>query len=193
ARMMTERPRALTATREGLPPAVEAVVMRALARSPADRYEGAEQMGAALAQAEQVAQAPASPALPGSPAPMLWPALVAVAIAALIAVAFLAGRWGLPSWVLGMAVALLAAGGVMLVLTSRAERSRRGGRPPGGLAGLLTWRNTALGGVAALVVWASVAFAASAGRTDGGARVIDGTHVAVLPFQNQGDSADDYI
>ena len=52
ARSLTERPRPLTATREGLPSKLNAVVDRALAKSPADRYPSATAMAGALAGVE---------------------------------------------------------------------------------------------------------------------------------------------
>jgi TolB-like protein len=48
ARRFTETPRPLTATREGLPPAVTRTVERALARSPADRFASAGEFARAL-------------------------------------------------------------------------------------------------------------------------------------------------
>jgi TolB-like protein/tetratricopeptide (TPR) repeat protein len=162
-------------------------------------------MAAALAAAAEpgrrAAESPSHGAVPpGSSAagPLLWPALGAVAMLALTAVAFFAGRWGLPAWVLGVAIALLAAGGVMLVLTAQAERRRRDGVALRGAARMFTWRNAALGGIGAVLAWAMVATIASARRTTAtaaadAAAAVEGTHVAVLPFQNQGDSADNYI
>jgi serine/threonine-protein kinase len=52
SRSITETPRALTSTRDSLPPAVDAAVMKALAKTPADRYGTAAEMTAALAAAE---------------------------------------------------------------------------------------------------------------------------------------------
>ena len=133
ARMMTERPRPLASTREGLPGEVDDSVTRALARSPADRYPTAAEFVAALADAELAARTPSRP----------------------------------------------PAGTI---------------RPPASRPahGIVNWRNTAIAAVAALLVWAGVAFFGGRGAAaaDG---VPEGTHVAVLPFQNQGDSADNYI
>ena len=195
-RAMTERPRPLAAVREGLDPMLEQVVMRALARSPADRFPTAQALADALQGLEREGRQTtgAHPVEPAGVRP-LWPVLGAVAVLALAGVAFFAGRWGLPRWVLGAALVLGAAGAVMLFLTMRAEARRRAGAPPGGMGRLLTWRNAALGGVAAMLAWSVVAVAAGAGRVAaaGTETALAGTRVAVLPFQNQGDSADDYI
>ncbi|MDZ4388110.1 MAG: protein kinase [Gemmatimonadales bacterium] len=55
-RSMTEAPRPLEQTRTSLPPAVSAVVTRALAKSPADRYANAGAMVTALVAAERDTQ-----------------------------------------------------------------------------------------------------------------------------------------
>ncbi|HET9066574.1 MAG TPA: protein kinase [Gemmatimonadales bacterium] len=55
-RSITEKPRALTATRESLPPVVDSAVMRALAKAPADRYTNAGEMATALTTAEDMAR-----------------------------------------------------------------------------------------------------------------------------------------
>jgi TolB-like protein/Flp pilus assembly protein TadD len=123
----------------------------------------------------------------------LWIALGVIALLALGAVAFMAGRWGLPTWVLGIAVTLLALGGVMLILTTAAERRRLHGVAPRMFDERLTWRNAGMGGIGAVIAWAVVAGAASAGRSPASARSTGVTHVAVLPFQNQGDTANNYI
>ncbi|HRP08570.1 MAG TPA: protein kinase [Gemmatimonadales bacterium] len=52
ARSLSESPRPLDHTREGLPPAVSSSVLRSLAKSPADRFRGAGEFAAALADAE---------------------------------------------------------------------------------------------------------------------------------------------
>ncbi|MEO8478025.1 MAG: protein kinase [Gemmatimonadota bacterium] len=55
-RSITEKPRALTLTRESLPPVVDSAVMRALAKAPADRYTTAGEMATALTTAEDMAR-----------------------------------------------------------------------------------------------------------------------------------------
>jgi serine/threonine-protein kinase len=59
ARRLTETPRPVRATRDGVPPGVDTAIMRALARAPADRFVSIEQFGAALKAA---ATEPAPPA-----------------------------------------------------------------------------------------------------------------------------------
>jgi serine/threonine-protein kinase len=95
ARVMTERPRALRAGRDAVPPHVEAAVLRALEKLPADRWPSAAAFAAALA-------APASAGATGAtreispPASRAWPRSARVAFAALgaacAAAVALAGR-----------------------------------------------------------------------------------------------------
>jgi serine/threonine-protein kinase len=192
ARSLTERPRPLAATREGLPPGLEDTISKALSRSAADRFPTATALAESLASVETGASTPSrlvSPARPG-----IWIGLGIVALLALATVIFMAGRWGLPTWVLSVAVAMLAFGGATLVLTAAAEKRRRAGSAPTGLGQHLTWRNAGLGGIGAVIVWAIMAGAVSAGRVATPAAAAAGaTHLAVLPFQNQGDSANNYI
>ena len=200
ARSLTERPRPLAATREGLPTGLEETVGKSLARSAADRYESAMALAESLARLEMSgshASIPFSRATPAqadaASSPALWIALGIVALLALGAVVFMAGRWGLPAWALWVAIALAAFGGAILVLTARAEKDRRSGAGPSGLGAHLTWRNAGLGGIGAVLAWAVMAGAVSAGRSPASAGSAGVTHVAVLPFQNQGDSANNYI
>jgi TolB-like protein/tetratricopeptide (TPR) repeat protein len=197
ARTLTERPRPLGATREGLPPGLEAVVMQALARSPADRFPSSEALASALQMlsARPAITAETSPVRPLAADSGRWIGLGALAMVALTAVSFFAGRAGLPRWVLWMAVVLLAIGAVVLALTSRVERARRFGQASGGIAGMLSWRNAGLGGLVAVILWATTAAVVSARRPAAlaGSGSVSGTRVAVLPFQNQGDTTDNYV
>ncbi|HEX6992432.1 MAG TPA: protein kinase, partial [Gemmatimonadales bacterium] len=193
ARSLTERPRPLSATREGLPAGLEEVVGKSLARSAADRYPTATALAESLATVETGAHASITPTSSTTPTSRLWIALGIIALLALGAVAFMAGRWGLPGWVLSIAVALLALGGVMLILTTAAERRRQHGADPRAFDGRLTWRNAGLGGAGAVIGWAVMAGVVSAGRAAPAVTSAGMTHVAVLPFQNQGDSATNYI
>ncbi len=193
ARSLTERPRPIAATREGLQPGIEEVVARSLARSAADRFPTASAFADSLSSLVTGARVlPAGSVEPAS-SPRLWITLGVAAMLALGAVTFMAGRWGLPSWALGAAIALGAAGGAMLILTAAAEKRRRAGTPPRGPGAYLTWRNAGIGGIAAVIAWALMAGIASAGRVKPLATGPSMTHVAVLPFQNQGDSANNYI
>ncbi|MDX2207807.1 MAG: protein kinase [Gemmatimonadales bacterium] len=84
-RSMTEAPRPLEQTRTSLPPAVGAVVTRALAKSPADRYANAGAMVTALVAAERDTQSgftTAPPAARGGFKP--WQ--IGVAAAAVLAI-----------------------------------------------------------------------------------------------------------
>ena len=100
--------------------------------------------------------------------------------------------WGLPAWVLYLAVALLAVGAVVLSVTGRMESRRRAGAAIPGFARLFTWGNATLGGVLALGTWASVVtvliIKGPAGAAEGG-----GVRLAVLPFENRGAAEDAYI
>ena len=197
-RSMTEAPRPLTTTREGLTPGLEAVVTRALAKSAADRWQTAQQFADALGRAldpfrsgERVASV--TPAAGPSPA-KVW-GLFGFASCITLGVFYgLVSRWGLPVWVLYLAVALLAIGAVVLGVTGRMEIRRRTGTATPGLAAGFTWRNAAMGGAFALGSWALVVTALiikGPGGSGGGAG--GAVRLAVLPFENRGAADDAYI
>jgi serine/threonine-protein kinase len=158
ARTLTERPRPLGATREGLPAGLEAVVMQALARNAADRFTTAEALAASLQSLG--AKAPITGEMPPKHHTAVdggrWIGLGALAMVALTAVSFSAGRAGLPRWILWLALGLLGVGALVLTLTSRVERLRGTGTTPRGLAAMLSWRNAGLGGLIAVILWTSV-------------------------------------
>jgi TolB-like protein/tetratricopeptide (TPR) repeat protein/tRNA A-37 threonylcarbamoyl transferase component Bud32 len=202
-RSLTEAPRPLTTTREGLSPAIEAVVIRALAKNPSDRWQGAGDFAKALGNAEdQLRLGPISAArtpaqMPATTAPpsaaKVWGLFAGAGLLSLALVYGLVQRWGLPSWVMGLAVALLAIGAVVLVVTGKMEARRAAGGAVTGLATQFTWKNATLGGIAAIGLWAVVAMVlvfrgpASADGAGGAVRL------AVLPFQNRGAAEDAYF
>ncbi len=194
ARSLTETARPLTATREGLAPRVAAVVQKALAKSPADRYQTAAEMAEALRAAEdQVRDGSRETAVAsGVPSGKLWLAFGVLALVVLTGFVVAAVRRGLPTWVLGIAGLLIGGGALALFLTSRAEARRRDHQPAKKLDALLSWRNAALGGVAALAVWAMTATMLAVGpTTSGGSGGLK--KVAILPFVNQGTAEDAYF
>jgi TolB-like protein/tRNA A-37 threonylcarbamoyl transferase component Bud32 len=195
-RSMTETPRSLSTTREGLSAALDAVVLRALAKSPADRWQTAQQFADALGRAmdnlrsgERVSAVAPVDAGP-SPA-KVWGLFGFASLITLGVFYGLVSRWGLPVWVLYLAVALLAVGAVVLAVTGRLEARRRSGAATSGIGRLFTWRNATLGGVLATGSWALVVTAliikGPGGDGSGGVRL------AVLPFENRGAPEDGYI
>jgi TolB-like protein/tRNA A-37 threonylcarbamoyl transferase component Bud32/Tfp pilus assembly protein PilF len=204
ARALTESPRPLASARQGLPAGLEAVVTRALAKRPVDRQATAAIMAEELAGVEHTARSGAHAAVgqsgsrtvgrsEGAGGGAVWVGAGAIALLVLVAVAFFAGRWGLPAWSLWLAGGLGVVGAVMLWLTRAAEARRRVGVSARRYDSWLTWRNAALGGIAALVVWSGTSGIAAARRPATAARAEAGTRLAVLPFQNLGDAADAYF
>jgi TolB-like protein/tRNA A-37 threonylcarbamoyl transferase component Bud32/protein involved in temperature-dependent protein secretion len=201
-RSMTEAPRPLSATRDGISPAIEAVVTRALAKNPADRWQSAADFASALGSAhDQLRLGPLSGArtpvpqaahVQGPSPAKVWGLFGVIGALALALVYGLVQRWGLPVWALGLAVLLLAIGAVVLLLTGKAEARRAAGQSVGGLAARLTWKNATLGGLGALGLWAVIAtilvFRGPGGAAGGGL-----VRLAVLPFENRGDPADNYF
>src|SRR2546422_2681434 len=168
AAQVTKKPEPVTAHREAVPPALAALVMRCLAKHPADRFQWAGDILEALehmvtpsggitptgsAPYDAVAAAAAARAHPLRVAGLF--ALTSVAV--LGAVYFLMNQLGLPGWVMPGAIALLAAGLPIMVVTGLIERRRALARTTGrvapptgdGLRGWLTWRKALSGGVAA--------------------------------------------
>jgi serine/threonine-protein kinase len=195
-RSMTEAPRPLTTTRDGLSAALDAVVGKALAKSPADRWQTAQQFADALGRAgdslrsgERVVVA--APAAGPSPA-KVWGLFGFASVITLGVFYGLVSRWGLPPWVLYLAIALLAIGAVVLTVTGRLEARRRAGAATPGLAGLFTWGNATLGGVLALGAWAVVVTALII-KGPGGVAAGGSVRLAVLPFENRGAAEDAYV
>jgi serine/threonine-protein kinase len=88
ARSLTERPRPLTATREGLPAGLEDVVSKSLSRSAADRFPTATALADSLATVESGSTAshatiPARPVRPARPARLV----MGIAVVAILAIA----------------------------------------------------------------------------------------------------------
>jgi serine/threonine-protein kinase len=89
ARSMTENPRSLTNSRTNLVPDVDQVAMKALSKSPADRYQTAKALATALDQALDVSRSGSRPIVASSRrARLRVPALVLVGVIAVLATAF---------------------------------------------------------------------------------------------------------
>jgi serine/threonine-protein kinase len=152
-RSLTEAPRALTAARQGLPPALDAVVQKALAKNPVDRYSTGEALIGAIDSMRQVGMSSGSSPVATSPvvtapATEVVPATTKAVSAAMDA---MPKRW-------------------------------------------LSLRTLAMAGAAALVVWAVTATViASRGTVPVAKTGKAGNRIAVLPFQNQGASSDEYF
>lgn len=115
-------------------------------------------------------------------------ALFAVGSAAALAGGYgLMKRWGLPSSLLDLAIALLAIGAGVMLVTGVMEKRRRLGQPTPGLGGLFTWRKTATGGLLALALWSLVAIGVALQGPRSAVRL------AVLPFENRGAAEDQYL
>ncbi|MEP7326841.1 MAG: protein kinase [Gemmatimonadota bacterium] len=195
-RSMTENPRSLTQTRSGLLPAIDSVVAKSLAKSPADRYPTADALAEALNRTLDATRsghtAIETPAVSGPGPIQVWGFFALGTIAMLGLVYALMRRWNLPGWTLGLAVGLLAIGALVLVLTGRFEARRRAGEVATGPGRLFTWRNATMGGLLALALWGGVATVfALRGPAAGAAS--GAVHVAVLPFENRGAADDAYF
>ena len=95
ARVVTEEPRSLTVQRKTVPPHVEAAVIRALQKLPADRFSTAAQFAEALANPGFMSRTLASAARPEAGRPrsrVRTGVLLAVAAVVLAAAGMLAGR-----------------------------------------------------------------------------------------------------
>jgi tetratricopeptide (TPR) repeat protein len=138
-------PTPITSLRPAVPAAVAAAVMRALAKTPADRFSPAAQFAEALriAAPPVAPQVTASPARPPGADPLRVAGLFGFTSVVLIAAAVvLVLEAGLPRWVLAGAIALVALGVPITIATSVAEGKRLHGTAPGGaVQRLLTWRN----------------------------------------------------
>jgi TolB-like protein/tRNA A-37 threonylcarbamoyl transferase component Bud32/Flp pilus assembly protein TadD len=92
-RSMTENPRSLTTSRTNLVPDVDQVAMKALAKSPADRYQTAKALAAALDQALDVSRSGPRPIVASSQGKRLRvPAMVLVGVLVILATAFAIAR-----------------------------------------------------------------------------------------------------
>ncbi|MGD8320913.1 MAG: protein kinase [Gemmatimonadota bacterium] len=192
ARSLTESPRPLDATRSGLPPQLSAITLKALARSPADRYQTASALAEALGSAFEASASGERPLVAKGASPTLaWGLFTIASLGTLSVVTVLMRRWGLPSWAFGLALLLIATGVAVLVMVGRIERRRRRGRKVTGLWRLFTRTNAAIGGALALGLWATAAtmVAVKAPATGGG----EGIRLAVLPFEMRGDTEDVYL
>jgi eukaryotic-like serine/threonine-protein kinase len=167
AAQVTKKPEPVTAHREAIPPALNALVMRCLEKHPADRWQTAAELQQQLESMSTPSggMAPTGEALPlssGTRAALrrVHPLRVAgsfglAALAVLAAVDLLMRGLGLPDWVLYAALGLLGVGLPIMLTTGLIERRRilastgRLAAPPvHGVAGWLTWRKATLGGVA---------------------------------------------
>ncbi len=124
AKRLSESPPSVSTLRDTVPDALSATVTKALARSPADRYESAAAFAAALADTTTIATERAA-------APSRWKHPVAAAalfgiasLGILGAVYVVMLQLGLPDWVLRAAGGLLIIGLPIIVATALSERQR---------------------------------------------------------------------
>src|SRR5438309_2169591 len=117
----------VTRYRENVPPALAALVMRCLAKRPADRWQSANEI---LEQLEQLATPTATTAYEAAAAatrghPARVAGLFALgSLAVLGVVYFLMTQLGLPGWVMQVAIGLLVVGLPIMVATGLVERRR---------------------------------------------------------------------
>jgi eukaryotic-like serine/threonine-protein kinase len=164
---VTEAPVPVDAHRAAVPPALSALVMRCLAKKPADRVQTAQQLlGQLRAMATPTGATPISSgaATIRRAHPLRVGAVFTFAAATALALVYgLMERLGLPTWVFGGTAVLLAVGLPIVVITEVLERQRAlaritGREPaPKGVPAWLTWRRSLTGGGAAFGVLALAA------------------------------------
>jgi tetratricopeptide (TPR) repeat protein len=162
---VSETPDPVTKHRDAVPPALAELVMRCLAKKPADRWQRAEElmphfeaMTTPSGGVTPTGTQPVAAVGTGTPAahsPARLASLFGVsAIAVLGAVYFLMMQLGLPGWVLPVAVVLLAVGLPIVLMTGHVERQRATAQTTGfvrpdleqGIHAWLRWRRAILGG-----------------------------------------------
>src|SRR5438105_1404201 len=157
---VTAPPDPVTKYRDSVPPALAALVMRCLAKHPADRWQSASEM---LTELEHLMSPPSGSSADAAVAarrgrPLHVGAWFVAASAGVLALVYLLRQvLGLPDWVLRAAAVLLAAGLPIMIATGLFERrralARSAGRITATTAGswhrLFTWRSAISGGVAA--------------------------------------------
>ncbi len=165
---VTREPEPVGRQRPGLPPALEQVIMRCLAKRPADRWQSADEV---VAQLESIGglsggmtptqTRPVAAVVRGHwyGHPVRVAAIFAAVAAALLGLVWLLGRVvGLPGWVLPASAGLLALGLPIMLATGLVERRRAKLQATGtwrasqetALQGAFTWRRSVLGGATAL-------------------------------------------
>ncbi len=174
---VTDAPDPTTSRRAAVPAALNELVMRCLEKLPADRWQRADEViphldamvtptGGMTPTGTQPVPAVALEAIQRQTNPWRVAGLFTLAsIGALAIVYLLVLQLGLPYWVVYGAVALLAIGLPIMLLTGHHERQRAVARttgmmaatPPGGMRRLFTWRRAIMGGGLAFVALTLVA------------------------------------
>jgi TolB-like protein len=172
--------------RETVPPALDAVLRRALARVPADRHATAAEFAGALSRSTA---GPEWVARPTGPARVLG-LYLASAVAVLAFVLVPAPQLGLPRWVAPGALVLLLIGFPIILATTLVQRGTLSVPRPA--AGLLTWPRAMLAGVLAFGLWGVVVTAWMVVDRRSAASVAP-TRLAVLPFSVLGDTGFAYL
>jgi serine/threonine-protein kinase len=118
SRSTTEPHRPLAVTRPGLPPSLESLVSKALAKRASERVASAEELSNEIARV-QMELARASVPMANVTADELrrWGMLGGALVLALVLLSFIAGRWGLPLRLLVPVIAVL--GVAVLVLRKK--------------------------------------------------------------------------
>jgi tetratricopeptide (TPR) repeat protein len=162
---VTEAPKPVTQQRAACPPALAEVIMRCLAKRPADRWQSAEEVverlealgtpsgGSTPAQTQPTTAVAAPDPWYGHPFRVAGLFLLA-STAILGGVYFLTIQLGLPDWVPRAALILLAIGLPVMVVTGLIERRRAAVKATGmwsasgetGVQRLLTWKQATRGG-----------------------------------------------
>jgi tetratricopeptide (TPR) repeat protein/tRNA A-37 threonylcarbamoyl transferase component Bud32 len=165
---VTEAPKPVTQQRAACPPALAEVIMRCLAKRPADRWQSAEEVverlemlgtpsgGSTPAQTQPTMAVAAPDPWYGHPFRVAGLFLLA-SVAVLGVVYFLMIQLGLPDWVLRGAAVLLLLGLPVMIVTGVIERRRAAALATGmwsasgetGVQRLVTWRRATQGGMAA--------------------------------------------
>ncbi|HSR91975.1 MAG TPA: serine/threonine-protein kinase, partial [Gemmatimonadales bacterium] len=172
---VTQAPQPVATRRAACPPALAEIVMKCLAKRASDRFQNADELLRSLEPL--VTTSGGTTPISTVPIPAVtvdhWyghPVRVAglfvlASIAVMGVVYFLTIQLGLPDWVLKGAVALLAAGLPIMVVTGLIERRRADSLASGALPsnaetrlhGWVTWKKSIRGGVLAFSALALVA------------------------------------
>jgi eukaryotic-like serine/threonine-protein kinase len=173
---VTQAPEHVSVRRETVPPALAEMVMRCLAKKPADRFQQAEEMvpvfdslltpsGGMTPTGTQPVPAVDYAALARRGNPLRVGGLFVLAAVGVAAIVYVLVRaLGLPDWVFLGAVGLLLAGLPIMLLTGAQERRRAIAHATGmhtmtptGMKKLFTWRRALAGGGIAFAVLALLA------------------------------------